>query len=71
MSQDSDNAKCNTIVLLRDAFHIGLVFYYAILRFAWSLFCGMQRFMFLLCHIMFGIAIQLWHVVIHVYNMLY
>jgi hypothetical protein len=25
MSQDSDNAKRNTIVLLRDAFHIGLV----------------------------------------------
>ena len=25
MSQDSDNAKHNTIVLLRDAFHISLV----------------------------------------------
>ena len=25
MSQDSDNAKRNTIVLLRDAFQIGLV----------------------------------------------
>ena len=28
----------------------------------------MQRFMFLLCHIMFCSATQLWHVVIHVYN---